>query len=236
MQQTPIEVIYQMNSRCPKCFNTIPEWANGVCPVCTRIKKDNQRFRTKHKSARKKYKKKPRTKSDNNKSIKSKNSVKTKSVKSIRKKKSREYPQSEKQKALKQLDGFNRLHWKIFQERRYFRDILLSQNIPKHKIEAISKNTSMFKSFMNNFSRKFAKEISSISSNVDYQIIEMYFGLDGYQAINDHLIARKIEFKYLPVTPRRKRIMNHLSSDLGRRRYSKLVLTSYKEIERNFNI
>lgn len=44
-----------MSRRCSNCFNTIPSWANGVCPVCSRIKKDNRRHRSKHKSAKRKY-------------------------------------------------------------------------------------------------------------------------------------------------------------------------------------
>ena len=33
-----------MKNRCPECHNEIPGWANGVCPTCYKMEKDEKRF------------------------------------------------------------------------------------------------------------------------------------------------------------------------------------------------
>lgn len=226
-----------MSYRCSNCFNTIPSWANGVCPVCVRIKKDNSRFRTKHRTARQKYKGKLPRKT--NKETKSKTKInrssskvykpsKKKTSKKPRNKRKRKYQQSVKEKALNQLEGFNRLHVSIYGRRKYFGELLEEKGVSSVKIQKIKIDDKKLGLFLEMFYKRFGIQITKMYSGNDFRNLKMYYGLDGFHPASDDLIADEIGIKESSLTSRRKMILNFLSSEKGRRAYRNLVYVTFQ--------
>lgn len=221
-----------MARRCPKCFNTYPEWSPGTCPVCSRNERDARRYRTRYKSSSEKYTSAFRSKLPSRKSggvQKSKHSNRRRTTKMQRFSTIRTYPKAPQPITMRmRVEGFNHLLRDIYQKERRLSHLLIEHGVSQRQIERLVKDQVRLCYYLERIEKQLVSLVRKRLPKKYHLVIFMCYGISHNPPLSFQTIANQLGISKSQAKKSKQAYIEFFRSSSGKASFEEIVIDALR--------